>query len=166
MRDAERTAQNEHLDGNDGSLTKHDERSAVHCADKEERKVERRIGCDVHEQHGNDRMKTTLPRAAEHQRTERQLDRQCEPERTERQLDRQCEPERTERQLDRQCEPERTEERRRNSARHYSFSVHAASPCVGSALSAVTATAAAASSVSTAAAIFAAVMGRAARETI
>ena len=153
MRDAERTAQNEHLDGNDGSLTKHDERSAVHCADKEERKVERRIGCDVHEQHGNDRMKTTLPRAAEHQRTERQLDRQCEPERTER-------------QLDRQCEPERTEERRRNSARHYSFSVHAASPCVGSALSAVTATAAAASSVSTAAAIFAAVMGRAARETI
>ena len=140
MRDAERTAQNEHLDGNDGSLTKHDERSAVHCADKEERKVERRIGCDVHEQHGNDRMKTTLPRAAEHQRTERQLDRQCEPE--------------------------RTEERRRNSARHYSFSVHAASPCVGSALSAVTATAAAASSVSTAAAIFAAVMGRAARETI
>ena len=140
MRDAERTAQNKHLDGNDGSLTKHDERSAVHCADKEERKVERRIGCDVHEQHGNDRMKTTLPRAAEHQRTERQLDRQCEPE--------------------------RTEERRRNSARHYSFSVHAASPCVGSALSAVTATAAAASSVSTAAAIFAAVMGRAARETI
>ena len=140
MRDAERTAQNEHLDGNDGSLTKHDERSAVHCADKEERKVERRIGCDVHEQHGNDRMKTTLPRAAEHQRTERQLDRQCEPE--------------------------RTEERRRNSARHYSFSVHAASPCVGSALSAVTATAAAASSVSTAATIFAAVMGRAARETI
>lgn len=140
MRDAERTAQNEHLDGNDGSLTKHDERSAVHCADKEERKVERRIGCDVHEQHGNDRMKTTLPRAAEHQRTERQLDRQCEPE--------------------------RAEERRRNSARHYSFSVHAESPCVGSALSAVTATAAAASSVSTEAAIFAAVMGRAARETI
>jgi len=136
VRDAERTAQNEHLDGNDGSLTKHDERSAVHCADKEERKVERRIGCDVHEQHGNDRMKTTLPRAAEHQRTERQLDRQCEPE------------------------------RRRNSARHYSFSVHAESPCVGSALSAVTATAAAASSVSTAAAIFAAVMGRAARETM